>query len=169
MQFKILLLKWYGWLSYFYQDSRAFIFACRAYSLYELICSFFDFLVFPSFITPPLISSHIPFLQLSLSRFQDPSAIAAFVASSISAARLHARAELLKRFRMNPEAPQRPEDVRAIIAVRGVLITESNLLLSRTWIYIHMTHDCCCLSAVFLMLHLAANALFRLSHRESCF
>lgn len=46
----------------------------------------------------------------------DPSAIAAFVANSISAARLHARAELLRRLRTNPEAPQRPEDVRAIIA-----------------------------------------------------
>ncbi|KAL8450789.1 hypothetical protein Emag_003077 [Eimeria magna] len=40
----------------------------------------------------------------------DPSAISNFVASSISAARTHARAELLRRLKADSEAPQSAED-----------------------------------------------------------
>ncbi|KAL8435668.1 hypothetical protein ACSSS7_002329 [Eimeria intestinalis] len=40
----------------------------------------------------------------------DPSAISAFVASSISAARMHARAELLRRLKVDSETPQSAED-----------------------------------------------------------
>lgn len=62
------------------------------------------------------------FLALSvccISNFQDPSAISAFVASSINAARLHARSELLKRLKEDTNAVHSADDVRAIISVCG--------------------------------------------------
>ncbi|KAL8272686.1 hypothetical protein Esti_003390 [Eimeria stiedai] len=59
----------------------------------------------------------------------DPSAISAFVASSISAARMHARAELLRRLKVDSEAPQSAEDVRAIISVRASLAAQETILL----------------------------------------
>ncbi|KAL8431399.1 hypothetical protein Efla_001754 [Eimeria flavescens] len=48
----------------------------------------------------------------------DPSAISKFVADSVSAARLHARSELLKRLKADSVAQQTAEEVRIIISVR---------------------------------------------------